>query len=306
MTRTITTVIDLIPGEILPLATIQAESLTEQAFWDQYVRKTTPVLIKGAAAAWPAIQSWKHPSYLQGRCGDIMVEVSHTFNASPQLETAAQQRQRLQECIAEMCSAADDITISAPAIDIPESWQADIGEFRFLRARNRNPLGYPRRRIFLYKNASTEWHYHPLDETLTTQLVGSKRVSLFRLTRSSWFKFAPLIKANFHHMPCGQSFFPSDIRLQKFQGDLDAGDALYIPPFWWHGIDAANAVPGITLAHCFRSPLSRFGNWNDPVTRELLSDALRFNKLRFVPLLILILLSSLSRKVKRESWIIDS
>jgi len=132
--------------------------------------------------------------------------------------------------------------------------------------------------------------------------VGSKRISLFRLTRNNWWCFAPLIKANFHHMVCATSFFPGDATLTKYEGVIEEGDAVYIPPFWWHGIDAAGPEPGITLAQCFRSPIHRFGDWREPITGELIGDALRRNKLRLLPLLGLVWVSSISRAMKKERW----
>jgi hypothetical protein len=302
MAATITKVIDLIPGNSQPLTTVQAESMTEQTFWEQYVCKHRPVLIKGATNAWPATQHWQRPGYLESQCGDETVIIYSTFNPSPPLVSAAEKRRRLAECIAEIRRAGDGETLSIPAMPVPQSWLRDIGDFHFLRKHDRAPLGYPGKRIFFYKNASTEWHYHQLDETLTSQLAGAKRISLFRLTRANWRLFAPLIKANYHHMPCADRFFPTDVTLTKLEGVLEGGDTVYIPPFWWHGIDAASAEPGITLAQCFRSPVRRFGDWHEPVTRELVGDALSFNKLRLLPLLALISCSSIARAVRKEAW----
>ncbi|MDN2715184.1 MULTISPECIES: cupin-like domain-containing protein [unclassified Janthinobacterium] len=302
MSETVTKVIDLVPGDVHPLATVEAASLTEQAFWEQYVGQHVPVLIKGAAAAWPALQHWHRPGYLESRCGDAEVFVARTFNPNPSLEHAAERRQSLAECIADMRGAADHETFSIPAMDVPQQWMDDIGDYHFLQQHERKPLGYPGKRIFFYKNASTEWHYHQLDETLTCQLAGTKRISLFRLTPANWWSFAPLIKANYHHMSCADRFFPTDSGLTKYEGVLEAGDAVYIPPFWWHGIDAATSEPGITLAQCFRSPVKRFGDWKEPITRELVGDALRMNKLRLLPLLALIWISSISRALKKEAW----
>jgi quercetin dioxygenase-like cupin family protein len=303
MLQSITQVIHLVPGGILPLETVQAAELTERAFWEQYVGKHVPVLIKGAAADWPAHEHWRRPGYLESRCGDTTVLLGRTFNPSPPLQNAAETHQRLADCIAQMRSAADTETFSIPAMDVPQGWQADIGNYAFLRHHERKPLGYPGKRIFFYKNASTEWHYHQLDETLTAQLVGRKRISLFRLGPADWQAFAPLIKANYHHMACASQFFPVDVRLTKYEGVIEAGDAVYIPPFWWHGIDAASPEPGITLAQCFRSPLRRFGDWQEPATRELVKDALRYSKLRVPPLLGLVWLSTVARAMKRERWL---
>jgi len=295
-------VIDLIPGDVQPLTVIQSECLSEAQFWEQYVCRHTPVLIKGAVAAWPAVECWQRPGYLESLCGHETVTLLSTFNAHPPISNPTHEQQPLLKSIAAIRAASENQTLSVPGMAVPQKWLGDIGEYPFLQKHDRPPLGYPRRRMFFYKNASTEWHYHQLDETLTCQLVGSKRISLFRLTRANWSTFAPLIKANYHHMRCAERFFATDTRLTKYEGIIESGDAIYIPPFWWHGVDSVDSSPGITLAHCFRSPLRRFGDWQDPVTRELVADALRFSKVRLVPLLTLIFLSSVIRTVRQEGW----
>lgn len=302
MAESITKVIDLVPGDVIPLESVHADALDEHTFWERYVCRHSPLLIRGAVAHWPALQRWSQPGYLETRCGDVETDLFGTFNPNPHLDSAARRRARLADGIAEIRSAADDRTLSMPAFDLPSAWQADVGRYHFLAEHDRAPLAYPGKRIFFYKNASTEWHYHQLDETLTCQLAGSKRVSLFRLPGAHWYRIAPLIRANYHHMSCASRFFPADVRLVKHEGVIEPGDAVYLPPLWWHGIDTATPEPGITLAQCFRSPLRRIGDWAEPATRELAADALRTSKLRFLPLMALIAMSSASRAIRKEAW----
>lgn len=305
MSNNLVKVIDLIPGRSRPLPVVDAEQLSEETFWDMYVSKHLPVLIKGAVASWPAVTQWKRPGYVEGRCGDAKAITFRTFNPIPVVRNAGfMGREPIAECIKEMRSASDTETLSIPAARLPPALASDIGGYRFFDKRNSRPLHYPAKRIFIYKNASTEWHFHGFDETLTSQLVGSKRISLFRLTRSEWPQYEPLLKANFHHMNGRERFFPADAQLTKYEGVLEAGDSVYIPPVWWHGVDPVDAEVGMTLAHCFRSPLRRFGDWSDPVTRVCIRDLL--SKLR-VPRALMamggISLSSLSRRFAGEPWI---
>ena len=303
MNEKVVKVIDLVPGNRIPLATVQARSLNEQTFWTEFVCMHTPVIVKGAIAEWSALERWRRVGYLEERCGNEVVEVSRTFNAGPILKNAATQSQRLADCINEMRRASDDATYSIPGLPVPEKWRADLGGYSFLgRKYERTPLWYPRRRLFVYKNASTEWHYHNLDETVTSQLVGTKRISLFRLNAENWHAFAPLIEANWHHMSCGRRFFPEGATLRKYEGVIDAGDAIYVPPFWWHGVDPADTGLGVTLAHCFRSPVRRLGAWEEPVTRVLVGRVSRSHKARLLPLLALLSCSSISRMLHHEKW----
>jgi hypothetical protein len=140
-----------------------------------------------------------------------------------------------------------------------------------------------------------------VDETITTQFLGSKRISLFRLTAENWRDFAPVILGNWHHLSHAGHFFPKEATLSKYEGVLEAGDAVYLPPFWWHGIDPADTGLGVTLAHCFRSPVRRFGAWEELVTRHLIHIAAS-TRMQLLPLLARISFSSMVRKLHQEKW----
>jgi hypothetical protein len=306
MPEKIVKVIDLVPGVVHPLPVARATSLGEHQFWREFVLNHTPVIIRGAVAEWPAVSNWKRLGYLESLCGDEQVPVARTFNPVPSdSHFESMIRRSLAECINEISKASADATYSIPAMPVPQRWETELGKFSFLGKRfEKPPLVYPNKRMFVYRNAASEWHYHHIDETITSQLVGSKKISLFRLTQENWRQFSRPIEANLHHTPCGKQFFPQESSIAKYEGVIEAGDAVYIPPFWWHGIDPADTEPGVTLAHCFRSPLSRFGDWKEPITRNLIKEiALSQNhKRQLLPLLARIAFSSLNRKIAKEEW----
>jgi hypothetical protein len=288
-----------------PLASIEAEQLTEYFFWENHVSKHRPIIIKNAAGSWPALSKWRDLNYLENRCGNERVGFSRMFNplpAEPYFESVIKFK-NLSECIADMRATSAGETFSIPATPVPAGWENDLGEFSFLSNNfDGKPMLYAKRRLFIYKNASTEWHYHPADETLTVQLLGAKRVSLFRLNKSNFHSYSRCIESNLHHLPQGNQLFPPDNNFIKYEGIILPGDAIYIPPFWWHGIDPADNEVGCTLAHCFRSPIKRFGSWHEPITRKLLFATLPKNALLFPPLLALLAVSTLRRKMANEKW----
>jgi hypothetical protein len=301
MIENVVRVIDLVPGTVQAMRAVEASTLTDARFLEEFVNRHEPVLIKGALKDWPAFKSWQEPGYLESLCGDRQVRVGRTFNANPYFKTDREQRM-LSDCIREMRNAPDTSTYAVPSIIAPPQWQADMGRFPFLGRRlDLKPRRYPRNRVFVYKNASTDWHYHDFDETLTSQLIGRKRISLFRLSRENWNAYSQPIRGNFHHFSCSHQFFPRDRALVKFEGVLEAGDSVYIPPFWWHGIDPADADFGVTHAHCFRTPLKRFGHWEEPATRIAINEA-RGSYRRLLPLLASVMASVVSRKMSREQW----
>jgi hypothetical protein len=66
-------------------------------------------------------------------------------------------------------------------------------------------------------------------------------------------------------------------------------------------VDPADPGFGVTHAHCFRTPLKRFGHWDEPVTRIAVNQA-RGSYRRLLPLLANITASTVSRKIAKEQW----
>jgi hypothetical protein len=271
MAKRIVKVIDLVPGQAVQLPSVDNETLGHDQFWSGFVCPQQPIVVKNAVANWPALRKWGTHGYLEALT-NRQVSVSDTFNASPAgLWHQNLPKYRLDEAISCLRNAGPDDTFAIRALPIPQEWKADLGSYDFLDAkRDLPPRAYARDRLFIYRNASTEWHYHTTDETLTTQILGSKRISMFKLSKADWHAYAGPIRSNLHHMDDRARFFPSDGSLTKFEATLEPGDVLYIPPFWWHGVDPADSDFGITLAHCFRTPLNRLGSLNDPAVQDVI------------------------------------
>ena len=305
MPEKIVKVIDRVPGNVVPLPTVDAVSLTEQKFRSHFLDKHVPVLIKGSASGWAALARWEQAGYLESLCSDEDVLVADTFNAIPPepYYPFAVKKMQLAAALDEMRRVADNSTRMIAGAKLPASWAADVGGYSYLfQDLDKPPRAYQRDRLFSYKNASTEWHYHPIDETITTQLVGTKRISLFKLTSENWMAYSQIIGSNLHHIPYGERFFPKDMPLTKYEGVIEAGDAIYIPPFWWHGVDAADSAMGITLAHCFRSPIKRVADLKDPAIRSILKMAVTKRKRDLPGILFMIARSTLTRRIAGEKW----
>jgi len=299
-------VIDLVPGEICELPSVQAKDLTQEIFWQDYVCKHLPLIIKQGASHWPAVSKWGEPGYLESIPSDAKGWLSPTFN--PRQLTVLKkvvQIKKARDCIREMREAPDDHTYTMPGIPVYEEWKEDIGDYAFISRDKfaKPPRIYDRQRMLAYKNAATDWHYHPSDETLTTQLSGRKRFSLFRLDDSNWEECISIIESNLHHLSCAKQLFPPNLSLVKYEAVLDPGDVVYIPPFWWHGVDPEDSNVGVTLAECFRTPWQRLGDWHDPVTRRAIAS--KKHREGFRASLMqkgMIAFSSMIRRFKGNAW----
>lgn len=47
-------------------------------FYDNYVRKRRPLIIRGAGKQWPAFEYWKNETYMRSKYGDVLFEVDFT------------------------------------------------------------------------------------------------------------------------------------------------------------------------------------------------------------------------------------
>ena len=275
--REVIRVIDLVPGSVCDIPCVDVDTLTPDVFWNEYVCKHRPVIIKRGVSHWPATVKWSEPGYLENISSSDKTRIHCAFNTMPyEVLRHAMRDCSVQEGLSEMRAAPDDATYSIAAIRVPAEWSKDLGDYRFLpESMAKRPRNYPRQRLFIYRNASTEWHYHTLDETLTTQLSGTKRISLIKLDASNWSSYKTIIESNLHHVSCADRFFPRDAQPKKYEGVLEQGDVVYIPPFWWHGVDPSDSTLGVTLAFCFRSPIERVGKWRDPATMTMLSRGVK-------------------------------
>lgn len=129
------------------------------------------------------------------------------FNTIPWIPEQVTRQVKINEFIERMRKAPDDRTFSVPAFLMKEEWNCDFKPYPMLDPRkDKLPIMSPRRRMFIYKNASTEWRYHSGDETLTSRIVGAKCVSLFKTNPQNHKLIKKILEGNLHHMNCGSHF----------------------------------------------------------------------------------------------------
>ncbi|MRV71994.1 hypothetical protein GJ700_09745 [Duganella sp. FT92W] len=258
-------------------AVYDAAALPEDVFYQRHVLLNKPCLIKGAVRAWRAARFWHEPGYLASRVGRPAVALyRHSNYLHQELMAKSEQQVALDDAVLQLQANRDGV-VSVPSIFFTAGGPFaplldDLDEFPFLRQLP-DPLISPRHRVFLYSGAGTAWHYHEADETLMCQIKGSKRVGLLAPLNPAFDRLEPDLM-RYRYLESGACFDAYREHVQPCEVVVEEGDCLYIPPYWWHGVEPTDTRFGITLAQCWGSPRHKLAAFQVPIVRRTWIGAL--------------------------------
>ncbi len=252
--------------------TISAEGLTEERFRRDYVDQNKPVLIKGAVAHWPAVKKWSDRQYLKDKVGGNKVNIYRHLNFSNDATMKANAKpETFADALDILHADAQQVVFLPFRVEAPNSkflsLKEDIPGMKFLD-KPKAPLFYPRARTFMYRGAGSGWHTHTADETLMCQISGVKRVGLLPTNNGQYAELKRIFFSD-EYLDRPDSFAGIEDKIKPLVADVGTGDALYIPPSWWHGVQPLEDLPGTTMAYCWRSPLHKISDLRYPPVREL-------------------------------------
>lgn len=279
-------------------------ALDRDTFLHEFVNRNRPVLVRGAARHWAAHAKWSSDDYLKATCGSAKVRVFH----APRLEgDATIYSAEKKRAIRQMPNSSTVMTFaefvdqsSSGSEDLPELFflysvrtgqgsplealRKDIGAYTFLTKPHRTALNiYPEHSIYLYRSSITDWHYHATAEALQTQIVGTKEVILLPPSDAVWSYMREVQASRIHSYDAAWAAFAWAPRIVPFRAVLCAGDALYIPNYWWHLVSTkGHRSLGATVPTWWDSPLHVQMDLRYPAARQsvrsVLSGALPWRK----------------------------
>tara|TARA_R110002033_G_scaffold75963_2_gene127618 strand:- start:3530 stop:4522 length:993 start_codon:yes stop_codon:yes gene_type:complete len=264
---------------------INVNELDERLFQNKYVNNNRPLLIKGAVKSWPASKKWTSKFFCEV-LGNKIVHLCGNMNFNSAERREATVRKMTMEQALKLRDCPDDDPVSIPHLPLDKLWYdfsgrpvqlgmesilSDVKPFSFIRNPKKG-ISSPFYRLFLYKNAGTDWHEHPVDEYLLSQISGGKIVGLISSRNNpEYYKlFEKFESEEYLNDP---NFF-EQYADKVFKVTVEEGDSLYVPPYWFHGIDTEDNKPGVTLVYSWRSPLHKLADFGYPIVRKTFKDAL--------------------------------
>jgi hypothetical protein len=263
MTKIASELFSIIPGieRATRVPDKEAGQLKESDFIQEFVNKNRPCLVKGAIRHWPAIQKWRHEDYWIDNCRNEEKKIlSHMNYYSSRRRFKDSETMHFHDGIRRLFANTDPI-FSIPSQPVEETNLfggviKDLADFSFLSKKS-PPLWDSSRALFIYRRAATAWHVHYCDETLMCQVKGAKEVVLLPPDMPETRYVTEFLEAEQYLK--GQKLDQS-LDLKPRIATVEEGDALYIPPYWFHCVVPKDGEVGFTSLTVFRSPWHIYGN----------------------------------------------
>lgn len=236
----------LTPGRVLTIERRKNVSLAE--FRRIYLKPGVPVVLQGAARAWPCVQKWT-PDYLSEHFGHMPVTLidaapqnMSNINYQPEQATLKDVIEQMESAPLKMYSRFNQLLYHFPelVLDFDKSW--------LLKHRNRVASGQTFQ-VFIGGNTS-KTHLHAASEhNLFTQVYGRKHWILYPPAYDCVLR-PPVNRTPYFHSafdPDHPDFetYPEMQYLDRYECTLEPGDILFNPPSWWHHVTNLSGSIGV-------------------------------------------------------------
>jgi hypothetical protein len=221
----------------LPVETIEAPTFRE--FEARYTSK--PFLVKGFTSKWRAHTLWQDPDYFKGVAGDRLVPVKRMQNGSYRGAPTSQMKlSDYLDAVSKAPVGSDRLYFSETPLDrtLPELL-ADIETPPYVGGNDHASV------IYFGNDVFSQIHYHAYGKALLCQITGHKRVTLFAPDQSKYL-YPVWNFSGIDCFPVDLQKYPKYARATGYECLVEAGDLLYIPIYWWHGVHTPELSAAIT------------------------------------------------------------
>ena len=226
-------------GHLVPIRDISEIDLVE--FVTDYFVKEQPVLLKQFASSWPAIEKWKNLKYFVDAAGFrlVPVEIGKSYTANDWTTELMPFHRFLSEHVLSSESTTGYLAqhllfsqIRCFDEDFEISDFLHVGKSEFERSESVNCWFGP-------KGTVTPLHHDPKHNILC-QVVGYKFLRIYSPKQSEKLYAREGILSNTSQIDIDSDPETLSQKYPKFKEAtyldvvLEPGDALYLPPKWWH------------------------------------------------------------------------
>jgi hypothetical protein len=239
----------------IPVAEVDVAELSPAAFFERYVARNEPVILRGALRKWGPLRVWSD-EYLRRVVGAnrLPVRVEPLAGANGVLFGNPRRMQSYHVEEVSMAQLLDELQSERPrfygarmhlpermpellsdmATDGPEAYFGAFGE-----QQRTNPTCY-----FGSGRQSTPMHFDP-SENLLCVVEGAKEITLFHPADTE--HVYPVGERNTHiiysHLnmcePPDLATFPTLEAATPHRASVHRGDVLYLPCGWWHAVQGS-------------------------------------------------------------------
>ncbi|XP_019630143.1 PREDICTED: uncharacterized protein LOC109474297 [Branchiostoma belcheri] len=237
-----------------------------ETFYREYVRKSTPVLMKGGAAHWPAVQKWPgNEEYLTEAFGDEVFKVD--FRKVWKSDFAIKKKMKIRDYLK---MYRDEPVYLDSSVSITSQMYKDMELPACLACPEQTAKLTSVNLLYSSGNTSYVIHHDGVDNILT--VVSGRKTVLVSHPKYSH----QLYMNDFTVLPGLAPLDPEEIDLVRYPGvaevdytiaELEAGDMLFVPQYWYHQV-RSEGDPNIAFSIWFE----QFTECNERVEDEVDPD----------------------------------
>lgn len=222
------------------------------AFFDDYVWPNRPVVLTDLARQWGGLSRWE-PRALAARVHDVRLPVSITQGVYDFMRGRDNWVSRdtvtamsVAELVARIEEGRDEC-LYLNQQSIPERFPELVAELR--EPAIMPPGSVQKLYLWLGSKGNVSSLHFDRPNNFLVQLHGRKRLVLFAPQEHARLYPSPTI-SHFSRVDIEQpdlAQFPAYADAQGYEVVLEAGDTLYMPPFWWHQVYSESTSVSISV-----------------------------------------------------------
>ncbi|OKH43165.1 hypothetical protein NIES2101_31185 [Calothrix sp. HK-06] len=233
---------------------------TKQEFLSQ-VKQGKPFLINGVADQWNAYKNWSN-DYLVNVCGDNLVPVeTYAKNFSQNYNYACLDNYHRKPMpfkkyldVVNGNYNDDNYSYYMAQVDFPKYFPELVKDIVYPEYFQKKPkVTYLFFGFSNQKSTSTSYLHFDEVHNIFVQIRGQKRFLLY--PPSNYLSFYPFLEDNrqtstmskVNPDKANMESFPNFPWQDKIEIILEAGDILYLPPFWWHHVTSVSENISLTF-----------------------------------------------------------